>query len=289
MAPVTVPSVLQRRPRAVLSPMENLAVGAAGGALETTLQMPVITYKFCKQEGRALPTSAGGFYRGVGVQAGTVAPITALQFLCNGALQTMLKAATGKAALGDVEVIAAATAAGGISAIVYSPVDMITIQQQKLNMSPVQTARHIIAKYGYANGFFRGFGACAVREGIYTAGYLGLAPVATARLAESGIPLFAENPLLTNIAGACIAGVLAAAATHPADTTKTVVQADLAGTTYPTARAAFAALTAQHGYGAMCKAFLPRTARVCGAFTVCQSLRHFAIEYKTSCDEAASA
>jgi hypothetical protein len=57
-------------PRIPLSPLENLAVGAAGGALETCLQMPILTYKFCLQEGRALPTSMTGWYRGVGVQAG---------------------------------------------------------------------------------------------------------------------------------------------------------------------------------------------------------------------------
>jgi len=63
----TTPSLV----RVPLSPAENLAVGAFGGALETCLQMPILTYKFCLQEGRALPTTMGGFYRGVGVQAGT--------------------------------------------------------------------------------------------------------------------------------------------------------------------------------------------------------------------------
>ena len=41
--------------------------------------MPILTFKFCKQEGRPMPTSVGGWYRGVGVQAGTVAPITAIR------------------------------------------------------------------------------------------------------------------------------------------------------------------------------------------------------------------
>jgi len=67
--------------RVPLSPLENLSVGAFGGALETCLQMPILTYKFCVQEGRALPTSFAGWYRGVFIQASTVAPITALQFM----------------------------------------------------------------------------------------------------------------------------------------------------------------------------------------------------------------
>ena len=67
--------------RTPLSPLENLAVGAAGGALETCIQMPILTYKFCVQEGRPIPTNISGWYRGVFVQAGTVAPITAIQFM----------------------------------------------------------------------------------------------------------------------------------------------------------------------------------------------------------------
>jgi hypothetical protein len=36
------------------------------------VNMPVKTYKFCAQEGRALPKSVAGWFRGVGVQAGEV-------------------------------------------------------------------------------------------------------------------------------------------------------------------------------------------------------------------------
>lgn len=68
----TVTTTSSSLPRVPLSPTENLLVGAAGGCLETCLQMPVLTYKFCLQEGRAIPTTIPGFYRGVGVQAGTL-------------------------------------------------------------------------------------------------------------------------------------------------------------------------------------------------------------------------
>lgn len=74
-------SNMKQQPRVALTPVENLSVGAFGGALETCLQMPIITYKFCVQEGRALPTNFSGWYRGVFVQASTVAPITAIQFM----------------------------------------------------------------------------------------------------------------------------------------------------------------------------------------------------------------
>ena len=61
--------------KATLSPTENLLIGAAGGAVETSFQMPIITYKFCSQEGRAMPSNIARWYRGVFVQAGEI-------FLC---------------------------------------------------------------------------------------------------------------------------------------------------------------------------------------------------------------
>ena len=72
------------KPRAILSGPENIAVGMVGGVTETCLLMPVLTAKFCLQEGRPLPTSIGGWYRGVVVQAGNVAPVTAMQVRCAG-------------------------------------------------------------------------------------------------------------------------------------------------------------------------------------------------------------
>ena len=41
--------------RPALSYYENLAVGVGGGCVETAALMPVLTWKFCAQEGRALP------------------------------------------------------------------------------------------------------------------------------------------------------------------------------------------------------------------------------------------
>ena len=41
--------------RPALSYYENLAVGVGGGCFETAALMPVLTWKFCAQEGRALP------------------------------------------------------------------------------------------------------------------------------------------------------------------------------------------------------------------------------------------
>jgi len=264
------------RVKVPLSPFENVVVGAVGGALETCLQMPILTFKFCKQEGRPLPASIGGWYRGVGVQAGTVAPITATQMMVNGVLGRLVLRGEVRN-LNDAEAIGCAAAAGAISALIYSPVDLCTIQQQKLNLNPVQTFSHIAKGHG-VQGIFRGFMSCAVREAIYTAGYLGLAPVISAQLTKQ--PVFEGKEFLAGFSGACIAGTAAALLTHPVDTAKTCMQSDMSGETWASARAAMPKLMEQGGIGAFYRGGAARTARLCGAFFVCMSLRDLATDYK---------
>lgn len=271
--------------RIPLSPLENLSVGAIGGAVETCLQMPILTYKFCAQEGRAFPATVGGWYRGVGVQAGTVAPITALQFVVNGILQSIVRGREdANRDLTDFETISTAAGAGVISALVYSPVDLTTIQQQKLSLGPIATVRRIVADHGFINGLFRGFFATAVREAVYTAGYLGMAPVITSHLFnEESLPLFKHNHLTSGIAGACGAGILSALITHPVDTVKTVLQADIGATQWKTSADVVPALfNSSGGIANFFKGVVPRTVRICGAFFICSSLREFAIDVKTS-------
>ena len=245
------------------------------------MQMPILTFKFCKQEGRALPSSVGGWYRGVGVQAGTVAPITAIQMMVNGVLQGMALRGE-KRALTDFEQMYTAAGAGAISALVYSPVDLTTIQQQKMNLNPVATMSAIVKDYGL-QGVFRGFVSMAVRESIYTAGYLGAAPVITAQLSQMDI--FKGKEFVAGLSGACIAGTAAALLTHPVDTAKTCMQSDLSGATYSSARAAMPKLMAEGGVQAFYRGGAARTLRLCGAFFVCMTIRDAAIDYKTAHEE----
>lgn len=272
------------RERVPLSSTENLAAGAFGGALETCLQMPVLTYKFCLQEGRALPTTIPGWYRGVAVQAGTVAPITAIQFMFNGIFQSALLSRRGgnsttDRTLSDGETILAAAGAGAVSAIAYSPVDLLTIQQQKLQMDLWGTTRTLVQQYGFG-GLYRGFSACVAREALYTAGYLGFAPVITARLVQDS-PYLSDRPLMASILGACTAGTLAAITTHPIDTAKTCIQSDMQGTTWKSTMGTMQTLLQEGGIASLYRGMLPRTVRLCGAFFVCLMVRDAAIEIKT--------
>ena len=123
-------------------------------------------------------------------------------------------------------------------------------------------------------------GACATREAIYTAGYLGLAPVVTRALSDE-VEFFADRPFAAGLTGACFAGTLAALLTHPVDTAKTCVQADMRGATHRSAITTLPRLVREGGLRSLYKGGLARTARLCGAFFVCMTLREKAIDWKT--------
>jgi hypothetical protein len=240
--------------------------------------MPVMTCKFCLQEGRPLPTSFSGLYRGVAVQAGNVAPITALQMFLNGVFEKYVFGATDTNPLSDAGKVGAATLAGAGSSIIYTPVDLTMIHQQKRSGGPWETFRWIHNTHGLTT-VWRGMLATAVREGIYTAGYLGLAPVFVSKLSQ--MPGREESPLGNALMGAIGAGVISAFLSHPADTAKTVYQADIEGVTYPSAMASMPKLYEEGGVSAFFRGCFPRTFRVCGAFFIVSSMREALIQYKT--------
>jgi solute carrier family 25 2-oxodicarboxylate transporter 21 len=197
----------------------------------------------------------------------------------------LLRGGDERRSLTDMETVAAAAGAGAISAIVYTPVDLITIQQQKLVLNPIETARNIVEKHGFA-GLLRGFSSCAVREALYSAGYLGLAPIFTYYASStsefSSCSPHGTHSLAAGICGASLAGILVSTLTHPVDTCKTCVQSDMLGRTYPSAFQTSTILYSQGGVSALFKGLIPRVTRVCGAFFVCMTLRDMAIDYKTT-------
>jgi len=263
--------------RATLSDVENLVVGAGGGVIETCVQMPLITYKICVQEGRALPSSMGGWYRGVFANASSLAPITAMQMAANGAIERVVT--QGKRDMSDAEKIGVAMGAGSVSALLYGPVDLIVIQQQKLGLGAGGTVSHLVSTYGPLS-LWRGFMSTVVREAIYTAGYLGLTPIAKDFLQKSH-PVFEKSELTASIVGSCIGGTVAAVLTHPVDTAKTCVQGDMSAATYKSARQAMGLVYEKGGVGALYSGGLARTARLCGAFFIINNIREAFVQYKS--------
>jgi len=269
----------QRKIRAALSPHENMLVGMAGGTLETFTFMPLLTWKFCSQEKRPYPRFPG-MYRGVFVQVGSVAPLTATQMVANGVLQSAI---TGGAAreLGEGEIMACGMGAGAFSALLYGPVDMLTIQAQRLGVAPAQAAKQLIASHG-ATSLWRGLWSTALREALYTSGYLSVAPIITRRIMQR--EGWEERYWASAVLGSCIAGVIANVLSHPVDTSKTLVQADVGAAEHRSARHAAVALFKKEGVRAFYRGGLARTIRGIGAYFIVSSLREQCIVNKTERD-----
>jgi len=261
--------------RAQLNVLENLVVGAGGGMVETAIQMPILTYKFAVQEGRALPKSIPGWYRGVVVQCLSVAPITALQVVINGVLERVVTGGTRNST--KIEQVVNSCTAGAISSIIYCPADLTMIHQQKLNMSPMGTVSTLMKSYGNLS-IYRGFFATAFREAFYTCGYLGLAPV-FAQIIQERSPETSEVSAF--FYGSLVGGVIAAIMTHPADTAKTCIQADIDGSMYKNARHAAREYYTNYGFQSLYRGFIPRATRAIGAAFIVSGIREKAIQFKT--------
>merc|ERR1712083_967035 len=159
----------------------------------------------------------------------------------------------------------------------------MVIQQQKYLASVSQTFNQIRQKYGTLR-IYRGLASCMVRESIYTMGYLGIAPVIQDRMNNSD-GSFGEwcrsNPISSSILSAIMGGSFAAVLTHPVDTAKTCIQADIEGVTYKNAMFAGRHLLKTKGIPALFTGVIPRTLRLCGACFVITNTRTAMLKFKS--------
>jgi len=265
--------MVNQRSRAQLSPFMNIAVGGAGGMIETYMQMPMITWKYCIQEGRTYPKTIPGWWRGGIVQALSVAPVTAFQVMTNGLLEKIVTG--GVRDITPMENLCTALTAGALSSWIYGPADLMVIQQQNLGMSAADTYRYLRLTYG--NFFFtRGMLSTAGREAAYAGGYLGLAPIAFVT-AKKYIP----NEPLAMVAAGIFAGSIGSLISHPVDTGKTVMQADIACRKYPTALSAMKDYYRMYGITSLYKGGFARVLRSINACFIIAGIRELTIRYKT--------
>lgn len=262
-----------------LSPFEHTAIGALAGVLEVSVMQPTVTVKNALQEGRALPKTPLAFYRGYLVNAGSIAPITAVQFGANRFYEVTLKKLTGKDTT-QAGQVAVAIAAGSTSSLISAPAELLMIQQGR-NQRPLGVeARSYISKHGLT-ALYRGFGPTFIREGLYTGGYLGVTPVLLEML--KGHPALEGYPsgtpfLIAGVTG----GLLAVTTTQPFDTIKTRMQANVVPKETPEYRSSIT--TMQHvmkqggGIQALWSGIAPRAFRVVGATFILNSTKNYIVD-----------
>ncbi|MFC2049553.1 MC/SLC25 family protein [Chlamydiota bacterium] len=183
-----------------------------------SIAQPMIYFKNvsqakARQEGKSAPPVKGiakdirVWYRGVYGFAASFAPTAAIQIAANGIFSSVMDPSL------------AAPAAGMVSAIAVCPAEGIMIQQQK-GKTFWGTAQQIYSNHG-VQGFYRAFVPTAIREGAFTAAYLGAAPWMKEKMQSFGV-----NEWIAQVIAGVVAGTVATIPTHPFDTYKTQKQGD---------------------------------------------------------------
>lgn len=200
--------------------IQDLKVGTISATLATPTFFWMITLKVITQlrakakiEGKKLPEFSKNplhYFKGMPTFAASFGPTIALQTAAKGFFGNQLHP------------IAAAVLAGGVSALIVAPFELITTQQQAYGGSMIQKIGKIYQGYG-VQGFARGIVSTAGREGCSSGTILGVVPFLKEKFQEQGF----HDPQ-ARAAASLIGGTIGATLSQPFDTRKTRLQTDLA-------------------------------------------------------------
>jgi hypothetical protein len=235
--------------------MQNAIVGVTVGIVEVVCCQPLNYWKNMKQQGLPLTLDPRKLYRGLGAAAVNMGGCTMIQFAVGGSLKRLVLGGGGGGGGGmgmddDIhhrrgegmegermegrrltaaEEMGIGFAAGVVSALAGSPLTLIMIQQQVRGGSSYDT----MCRIANPNHFYRGFVGVAMREGLWTCGYLSFPPIVRRYLGETYPNEFASDAT-ARIPAALLGGFFACYLSHPFDTIKTCMQGDVERRVYGT-------------------------------------------------------
>lgn len=241
-----------------ISPVESTAIGGLSGMIEVAIQQPLISWKNAVQDMRPVHLDPRILYRGVLINAASIAPINGLQFGVNTFLEEKL-AVNGELSGGART--GTATLAGAISGVVTCPAELLMIQQQKWGGSLSERFRAVMHQDGVSS-LTRGMAPTIVREAVFTGAYLGVVPVMREQLVASWPETFGEKPVTSMVVSSVTAGIAAAVLTQPFDTVKTRMQANLAEPSLRSMARTAHGMWKEGGARVLFRGLLPRAQRV---------------------------
>jgi hypothetical protein len=174
------------------------------------------------QQQRPISMNPMTMYRGVGANCLNMGSCTMIQFAVGGKLKNMVMNGESRH-LSLFEEMSCGIIAGTTSGLVGSPLELIMIQQQRKGGGVAARVKDIL---GNPANVGRGFVGCAVREALWTCGYLSIPPVVRRTLMESYPETFDTNDK-ARVPAALLGGLFACYLTHPFDTIKTCMQGDI--------------------------------------------------------------
>ncbi|BBN00156.1 hypothetical protein MPTK1_1g26850 [Marchantia polymorpha subsp. ruderalis] len=250
-----------------LNPVESAGVGALSGIIEVVLQQPSVSVKNAIQDKKPISFNPRVLYRGLSVNAGSIAPVSAVQFGVNSFLEKSLSTPASTVQKGVIAGIA-----GMVSAFCSGPAELIMIQQQRTGLNLIKQIQTVNRKYG-ALCFFRGLPPTLVREGFFTAAYLDVNPLLQEKFQAAAS--FKDRQTLATVLAAVVSGSLSTFITHPFDTIKTRMQANLNLQKYRTVTSTAKVLLQEGGMAAFYSGLIPRTQRIiCAVFILGEAKTH---------------
>jgi len=198
--------------------VKDSIIGCVAGVAEVAVDQPLVYIKNMVQQGKKITLNPLIWWRGAGVNAASLAPITAMQVATTNAL---LKGLNNKQPSG-AEQTAAAFTAGALSGLVSGPAENVMLHQQNSGNTVYNTTKTLLQTHGM-RGLYRGVTPAMLRDGGFTAGYMGLLPMLKKQLEKHT----SMNEPTATLASGVGSGLVVGVVTHPFDRVKTYMQATL--------------------------------------------------------------
>lgn len=206
-----------------LNEQQNASVGMTVGMIEVLILQPFNYAKNMVQQQRPISMNPVTMYRGVVPNCINMGSCTMIQFVVGGKLKNIVSGGNDKHQFSLQEEMKCGIVAGSVSALVGSPLELIMIQQQRKGGSGAARISELAQN---PINFSRGLFGMAVREALWTCGYLSIPPVVRRTLMDSYPTTFDTNDK-ARIPAALLGGLFGCYMTHPFDTIKTCMQGDI--------------------------------------------------------------
>lgn len=243
-----------------LSEFQNAVVGMTAGIIEVTALQPMNYWKNAAQQGLPLSLNPRVLYRGLAPNCVNMGSCTMLQFVFGGKIKKMITGGVNRK-LTVAEEMSAGLGAGMLSALVGSPLELIMIQQQRKGTNIIATTISLLNI-----NITRGFIGAAVREGLWTVGYLSIPPIVR-NFMRTTMPDTFDSDDKARVPAALSGALFACYLTQPIDTIKTCMQGDIERKKFNSFTQTFKTLNAESGVTAFYRGATFRYGRmVCAVF-----------------------
>lgn len=204
-----------------LNHFENATVGMTVGIIEVCSLQPLNYAKNMVQQNKLLTFHPTKFYRGLGANCINMGSCTMIQFSFGGAAKKYIQL-DSNTKLKPHQEMGCGISAGIISALIGSPLELIMIQQQNNGANTINTIKNIMKK---PLNITRGYVGTAIREALWTCGYLSVPPIIRHELTHS-FPDSFDSQAKARIPASLIGGLFSCYLTQPFDVIKTCMQGD---------------------------------------------------------------